>query len=84
MIHSLSGGVIAENEIMRFAKVRLAEGVAWYLAPFLVEAGDKVLVPYGGAEAEGEVERVELCSPQTAPVSVKRAREILSLLPKNS
>ena len=84
MIHSLSGGVIADNEMYTFAKVRVGGAPCWFLAPFKVEAGDRVLVPTAGGEAEGEVERVEFCTPQTAPVSVRRAREILALLPKNS
>ena len=84
MIHSLSGGVIAENEVYTFAKVRVGGVPAWFIAPFKVEAGDLVLVPTAGGPSEGEVERVENCTPQTAPVSVKRAREILALLPKKS
>ncbi len=84
MIHSLSGGIIAENEIFTFAKVRVGDAPCWYIAPFKVEAGDRVLVPTLTGTAEGSVERVENCTPQTAPVSVKRAREILSLLRKNS
>ncbi len=84
MIHSLSGGVIAENGVVTFAKVRVGDMPCWYLAPFKVEAGQHVLVPYGGGTAEGVVERVENCTPQTAPVSVKRAKEILALLPQNS
>ena len=84
MIHSLSGGVIADGTIYTFAKVRVGEVPMWFIAPFAVKAGDRVLVPLGGGTAEGEVERTENCSPATAPVSLKRAREILALLPKNS
>ncbi len=84
MIHSLSGGVIADNEMYTFAKVRTDGVPAWFLSPFRVKAGDLVLVPAAGGEAVGEVERVENCTPQTAPVPVKRAREILGIVPKNS
>lgn len=85
MIHSLSGGVIAENGIYTFAKVRVEDSPCWYLAPRIVKAGDKVLVPFGKAElpAEGVVERVETCTDQTAPVPVRRAREILQILGGN-
>ena len=84
MIHSLSGGVIADNEVFDFARVRLQETAMWFLAPMRVATGDRVLVPFDGGTAEGTVERVERCTVQTAPVSLKRTREILALLPKNS
>lgn len=82
MIHSLSGGVIADNGIYNFAKVRFEETPAWYLAPRGVKAGDRVLAPYGrdGAIKEGTVERVETCTAQTAPVPLSHAREIISVL----
>ncbi len=76
MIHSLSGGVLARNESMLFAKVEIEGAPHWYLAPFFVSAGDKVLAPLDGALAEGTVLRTELCTQQTAPVPVKRARAI--------
>ena len=82
MIHSLSGGVIADNEMYTFAKVRTQDAPYWYIAPFKVEAGDLVLVPTPNGNQEGTVERVEYHTPQTAPVSPKRAREILCLLAK--
>lgn len=78
MIHSLSGGVLAENETFLFAKVEMFGAPCWYLAPFRVEAGDRVLAPYGreGTLAEGVVLKTELCTPQTAPCSMKRVRSI--------
>lgn len=81
MIHSLSGGVIAEGDAVRFVKV-LVNGVpSWYVSPFVVKEGDGVIVPCGHLqEQEGTVVKVELCTPQTAPVPLKRAREILRVL----
>ena len=78
MIHSLSGGVLADNSPMLFAKVDVLGTPCWYLAPFFVEAGDKVLVPFGREErlTEGTVLRTETCTRQTAPVPVSRAKSI--------
>ncbi len=76
MIHSLSGGVLADNGPILFAKVETAEGPRWFLAPFAVKAGEHVLVPVGETYAEGEVLRTELCTRQTAPIPVARAREL--------
>lgn len=81
MIHSLSGGVIAENGVQTFAKVDVAETPAWYLAPRRLEAGTRVVVPVGrSGRAEGTVLRCEDCTPQTAPVPMNRARAILRIL----
>ncbi len=76
MIHSLSGGVIADNMPVTFAKVDLFGTPYWYIAPFKVEVGEKVLAPYKeeGRLVEGRVLKVETCSPQTAPVPVSRAK----------
>ena len=52
----------------------------WYLAPRKVEAGDKVLVPFGRENAEGVVVRTENCTRQTAPVPVGRAKRIVRIL----
>lgn len=84
MIHSLSGGTLSDGEIYTFAKVRAGETVLWCLAPMKVEAGDRVLVLCGREEVEGQVERVEHCTRQTAPVPMRAAREILLVLPKNT
>ena len=86
MIHSLSGGVIAENGVYLFAKVRVGETPSWYLAPRGTEAGCRVLVPCGRSETllEGVVERVESCTPQTAPCPLSRVREIAQILPAKS
>ena len=76
MIHSLAGGVLADFENMLFAKVETSEGPRWYIAPFSVEAGEEVLAPVGYAERleRCRVIRTELCTRQTAPVPVNRAR----------
>ena len=80
MIHSLSGGVLGDGGVYTFAKVRVEETPCWYLAPRGVKAGSRVRVPFGRGTAEGTVERVEACTPHTAPVPMNRAREILEIL----
>lgn len=78
MIHSMSGGVLEDGGLYRFAKVRLEGEARWYLAPFPVKEGDCVCVPHEGEAKRGTVERVETCSKATAPVSPTRAQAILS------
>ncbi len=84
MIHSLSGGVIADNMPVTFAKVDIMGAPYWYIAPFPVEVGEKVLAPFGREErlTEAVVLKVETCTPQTAPVSVSRAK-MLQKPPRN-
>lgn len=82
MIHSLSGGVLSDGGICFFAKVDVAGTPAWYLAPRMLAAGVRVVVPVGrSGRAEGVVVRCESVTPQTAPVPVGRARTILRVLP---
>ncbi len=77
MIHSLSGGVLATNGSFLFAKVEIAGAPYWYLSPFAVEAGDRVLAPLGSEGlAEGVVLRTEVCTPQTAPFPMNRVRSL--------
>lgn len=73
MIHSMSGGILANNEALLFAKVDVGGTPRWYLAPFSVSAGEKVLAPFEGTLREATVIRTELCTNQTAPIPVKRA-----------
>lgn len=81
MIHSLSGGVIAENGIGTYAKVDVSGTPCWYLAPRRLKAGTRVVVPVGkSGRAEGTVLRCEDCTPQTSPVPANRARAILRIL----
>ncbi len=80
MIHSLSGGVLAENGIHVFAKVDVGGMPAWFLAPRTLAAGTRVVVPAGSGRAEGVVLRCEDCTRQTAPVPLNRARTILRVL----
>ncbi len=81
MIHSLSGGVIADGDIYTFVKVEIDGAPRWYICPFPVKEGDRVLVPVGYIEErEGTVLKVENCTAQTAPSSVKRTPEILKIL----
>ncbi len=82
MIHSLSGGVLADGGFYEFAKVRVGETPRWYLNGCGAAAGDRVLVPFGGGSAEGVVERTESCTAQTAPCPFKRAAEIIAVLEK--
>ncbi len=80
MIHSLSGGVIADNGIYTFVKVDVAGMPRWYLSGGLrVKAGDHVRVPDAGGEKIGVVIRTEDCTRQTAPVPFKRAAAILAV-----
>ncbi len=76
MIHSLSGGVIAENGTHTFAKVEIDGMPYWYLSPFRVKEGDCVLVPFGKRDMlrEGKVIKTEICSAQCAPVPMNRAK----------
>lgn len=86
MIHSLSGGIIADNESLTYCKVEIAEGAfsgekKWYISPFKVEAGDTVLVPVGKiAGVKGSVLRVDTVTKQTAPYPVNRTAEIEKVL----
>ena len=80
MIHSLSGGVIADNGIYTFAKVEVEGTPRWYLTgEFRVKAGDAVRVPFQGRECAGTVLRTEDCTRQTAPVPLNRAACILGM-----
>ena len=81
MIHSLSGGVIADGNIYTFVKVELDGEPRWFICPFPVKEGDRVLLPFNYIEErEGVVLKTENCTAQTAPCSVKRAPEILKTL----
>lgn len=81
MIHSLSGGVISDGTVYTFAKVEIDGSPRWYLSPFPVREGDKVIVPFQYiGEREGSVLKVENCTAQTAPCPVRRAPEILRVL----
>lgn len=76
MIHSLSGGVIAENGLYTFIKVDVSGTPCWYLTDEKAEAGDIALVPYGknGNLIRGEILKAEVCSRQTAPYPMNRIR----------
>ena len=81
MIHSLSGGVIAENTEFLYAKVEVEGAPCWYISPFpALKAGDAVEVPVGRGTARGVVLRTERVTKQTAPYPVNRTREILEIL----
>lgn len=81
MIHSLSGGVIADGGIYTFVKVELDGAPRWFICPFPVKEGDHVLIPFNYTEErEGVVLKAENCTAQTAPCSVKRTPEIIKIL----
>ncbi len=81
MIHSMSGGIISEYDVLIYAFVKLDGGVEetkrWYISPFIkIKVGDRVSVK----EGEGVVLRVEKVTAQTAPFPVKRTGEIERIL----
>ena len=80
MIHSMSGGVLSDGMMYTFAKVRFEDTIGWYLAPRGVKAGDRVIAPVRGESREGVVERLEVCSAQTAPVPLSRVLQIERVL----
>ncbi len=84
MIHSMAGGVLGDQSVHTFAKVDVGGAPLWYLAPMRVEAGQKVVVPYGkeGRRVTAVVLKTEDCTAQTAPVPLSRARSILRVLPE--
>ena len=85
MIHSLSGGVIAEYDKLIYVFVKLSDAEkAWYISPFpKIKVGDRVRVHFGtrGLPRTGAVERVEIVTRQTAPFPVNRTREVEEVLP---
>jgi hypothetical protein len=91
MIHSLSGGVIAENGTHTFVKVIFSDDPLygdrpyWYLCPFSgAKEGDHVLAAVGRRTgAEGVILKVEECSTQCAPFPMNRITEIEELIQVN-
>lgn len=81
MIHSLGGGVIAENGYYTFVKAE-AERIWWYVCPFEeVQAGDRVKLSLCGKLFEGVVLKVERgVSNQCAPVPMNRAGRVEEIL----
>ncbi len=83
MIHSTSGGIIREKIFFDFAKVQFETGESYFYInkiPLLKE-GDFVLVPFGNGEVKGKVLRIDRkVSQDVAPVSIKRAKEIICVL----
>lgn len=90
MIHSLSGGIIADNDVLLYCKVEICEGTEkgtkrWYISPYpKIKQGDRVKVQCGFAGNSqsvcGVVERVDKVTKQTAPFPVNRTREIEQII----
>lgn len=85
MIHSMSGGVISEYDVLTYVFVEITDGAEagvkrWYICPFIkINAGDRVEVPSLFENAFGKVLRVEKVTAQTAPFPVKRTKEIVRI-----
>ena len=87
MIHSMSGGVMSEINFYDFAKIEVKdEGIFWYICDIAgIKEGQKVTIPFGRENkiVEGIVLRIDKnVSSQNAPISVKRAKKVLSILSK--
>ena len=87
MIHSLSGGILREKKKYDFAKVEILSdyytGVYWYISNIKnLKENDIVLVPFKNGEItlKAKVLRVDKnILEDCAPISVKRAKEIISV-----
>ena len=84
MIHSLSGGVLKEEEICDFAKVQTEEGNFWYKSNIIgLKEGDKVNVSLGldNKIIKGIVLLVvRNVTSKNSPVPFKRTKEIIEIL----
>ena len=84
MIHSLSGGVLKEEEICDFAKVQTEEGNFWYKSEIIgLKEGDQVKVPFGVNDkiVQGIVlSVVRNVTSKNSPVPFKRVKEIIEIL----
>lgn len=85
MIHSMAGGNLGKVSHNNFAKVRILEGanageVYWYITTiFMLEEGDRVLVPLKDKRVKGIVERIDKnVSSFASPVPVKMAKKIIT------
>jgi len=85
MIHSMAGGNLGKVSYNNFAKVRILEGanageVYWYITTiFMLEEGDKVLVPLKDKRVKGIVERIDKnVFSFASPVPVKMAKKIIT------
>ncbi len=85
MIHSLAGGVIKDNGVYTFVKVRFSQSPFddrpfWYVCPFPeVEEGTGVFAPVGRENKilQGTVVKVERnLNEQLAPVPMNKIKEI--------
>ncbi len=82
MIHSLSGGVISDDEQLTYVFVCADDGrKRWYICPFFgVSEGDKVSVNMDGVTLTAEVTRVEYVTKKTAPWPVNRTAEVEAIV----
>ena len=85
MIHSLSGGVLSENNIVDIAKVQFETGeIYWYICNIEnIKVGQIVLVPFGKSDkpTKAKILRIDKnVSSQTSPVPFSRMKEIICVL----
>lgn len=84
MIHSMSGGIIKDAGSYTFVKIKFDgdETPRWYISDFDAEEGDRVTAPdANNRPAQATVVRVERnVSGQVAPVPVRRAKKIISVI----
>ena len=86
MIHSLSGGVLKDNRLYDFAKVEIVDtpfvgNIFWYITNISLKPDDLVLVPVNNKTFKGKVLRIDKAvNEQFAPISVKRAKEVIKIL----
>lgn len=82
MIHSLSGGVISDDEQLTYVFVRTQDGrKRWYICPFFgVSEGSRVMVTMDGESLAAEVTRVEYVTKKTAPWPVNRTAQVEALV----
>lgn len=82
MIHSLSGGVISDDEQLTYVFACAPDGrKRWYICPFFgVCEGSKVIITMDGESLAAEVARVEYVTKKTAPWPVNRTAQVDALI----
>ena len=83
MIHSLSGGVIADQHYYNFAKVRLddTDEIRFFIYDIPLDVGDRVMVPVGRLSSPATVlECRTAVHERNAPFPVKHMSYIIKKL----